>query len=409
MKRAGRPPARARPRHAHGRRARRDVASSRRTAILVHRISDAHQPRMAKTLFGWRRKCRPCGSWRHKLRAVQQHPGVSGLAAVDDEPARLHPGRDYPRRTNQTSCTALNCRRSGVGNLESLACVFLRNFHQAYVSGKRLGHAPGHFFPLVHCATSFGNYKEVRKYLIENATLRERVTKILGKIGRLVDGKIVLPEEVVHYSEWVHVMRKDIASKLQKIDVSAPARHGAHGLPLLEDGARGRDLRHRGPRRQPRRHRHRHGRGARRAGRQAVPVVRLLRLRLPAHHQRARVHALVDDRPQDQGRARGGEGRPYSGIDTGCVTTINNQWIGKAHEKRYTMPIMADIQFAALACGADPFKKSSACSGTPAPARRWSRRWASPSRRTRRRTRGTLQQVKAGKMNTSTTRNWRRA
>jgi heterodisulfide reductase subunit B len=45
------------------------------------------------------------------------------------------------------------------------------------------------------------------------------------------------------------------------------------------------------------------------------------------------------------------------GIDTGCVTTMDkNQWIGRAHEQQYTMPIMADIQFAALACGADPFK-----------------------------------------------------
>ena len=30
------------------------------------------------------------------------------------------------------------------------------------------------------------------------------------------------------------------------------------------------------------------------------------------------------------------------GIDTGCVTTMDkNQWIGKAHEKRYSLPIMA--------------------------------------------------------------------
>ena len=45
------------------------------------------------------------------------------------------------------------------------------------------------------------------------------------------------------------------------------------------------------------------------------------------------------------------------GIDTGCITTMDkNQWIGKAHGQNYSMPIMADIQFAALACGADPFK-----------------------------------------------------
>jgi heterodisulfide reductase subunit B len=45
------------------------------------------------------------------------------------------------------------------------------------------------------------------------------------------------------------------------------------------------------------------------------------------------------------------------GIDTGCITTMDkNQWIGKAHGQNYSVPIMADIQFAALACGADPFK-----------------------------------------------------
>ena len=28
--------------------------------IIVHRITDAHQPRMVKTLFGWTRRSRPC-------------------------------------------------------------------------------------------------------------------------------------------------------------------------------------------------------------------------------------------------------------------------------------------------------------------------------------------------------------
>jgi len=43
--------------------------------------------------------------------------------------------------------------------------------------------------------------------------------------------------------------------------------------------------------------------------------------------------------------------------DTGCVTTMDkNQWIGKAHEQNFQVPIMAEVQFAALACGADPFK-----------------------------------------------------
>jgi heterodisulfide reductase subunit B len=49
------------------------------------------------------------------------------------------------------------------------------------------------------------------------------------------------------------------------------------------------------------------------------------------------------------------------GHDTGCITTLDkNQWIARADErnegKNYDLPVIADIQFAALACGADPFK-----------------------------------------------------
>ena len=49
------------------------------------------------------------------------------------------------------------------------------------------------------------------------------------------------------------------------------------------------------------------------------------------------------------------------GHDTGCITTLDkNQWIAKADEanagKNYELPVISDIQFAALACGADPFK-----------------------------------------------------
>jgi heterodisulfide reductase subunit B len=45
------------------------------------------------------------------------------------------------------------------------------------------------------------------------------------------------------------------------------------------------------------------------------------------------------------------------GHDTGCITTLDkNQWIGKAAGKDYQLPVMADCQFAALACGAHPFK-----------------------------------------------------
>ncbi len=53
--------------------------------------------------------------------------------------------------------------------------MFLRNFHQAYVAAKAQGLPDGYYYPLVHCGTSFGNYKEVRGYLLHSAKLRERV------------------------------------------------------------------------------------------------------------------------------------------------------------------------------------------------------------------------------------------
>jgi hypothetical protein len=43
--------------------------------------------------------------------------------------------------------------------------------------------------------------------------------------------------------------------------------------------------------------------------------------------------------------------------DTGCTTTLDkNQWIGKAMGYTEQVPVMADVMFAALACGADVYK-----------------------------------------------------
>ena len=45
------------------------------------------------------------------------------------------------------------------------------------------------------------------------------------------------------------------------------------------------------------------------------------------------------------------------GHDTGCITTLDkSQWIGKSAGKDVDLPVLADIQFAALACGAHPYK-----------------------------------------------------
>ena len=43
--------------------------------------------------------------------------------------------------------------------------------------------------------------------------------------------------------------------------------------------------------------------------------------------------------------------------DTGCVTTLDkSQWIGKAHGLAYMLPVLSDVQFAAMALGAHPYK-----------------------------------------------------
>jgi heterodisulfide reductase subunit B len=45
------------------------------------------------------------------------------------------------------------------------------------------------------------------------------------------------------------------------------------------------------------------------------------------------------------------------GHDTGCITTLDkNQWIAAASDRPVDLPVMADCQFAALACGAHPYK-----------------------------------------------------
>ena len=165
--------------------------------IVVHRVSDKHEPVVVKTLYGWDKKIPTRRLWHHK--SCGQCGNIPGYpASLLWLMNRLE--IEYLDETDQTSCTAWNYHGSGIGNLESLAAVFLRNFHQAYVAARALGLPDAYYYPLVHCGTSFGNYKEVRGYLLHSATLRERVRKILAKLGRLVDGKLLIPEEVVHYS-----------------------------------------------------------------------------------------------------------------------------------------------------------------------------------------------------------------
>ncbi len=76
----------------------------------------------------------------------------------------------------------------------------LRNFAQPTRTG---------YFPIIHCATSYGHYKEVREQLLHFPELRAQVRRVLDKLGK----PMVMPEEIVHYSEWVHAVREAIAAR----------------------------------------------------------------------------------------------------------------------------------------------------------------------------------------------------
>ena len=323
--------------------------------IVVHRVADEHEPVTVKTLYGWDKKIPTRQLWHHK--SCGQCGNTPGY------PASLlwlmnRLGVEYLDETDQTSCTAWNYHGSGIGNLESLAAVFLRNFHQAYVAARAQGLPDAYYYPLVHCGTSFGNYKEVRGYLLRSAKLRERVTQILGKLGRLVDGKLLVPEEVVHYSEWVHVMRSRIA-ELQEIDCSRvratihPACHVYKMVP--EDAVYDEAI----------------------LGGNRVAVSTSIMEALGAQvidystwydccgfgfrhiiSEREFTRSFAIDR-KVRVAVEEAHADVMIGHDTGCITTLDkNQWISKAGGagKGVELSILADCQFAALVCGAHPYK-----------------------------------------------------
>jgi heterodisulfide reductase subunit B len=321
--------------------------------IAVHRIRDEHKLVTVKTLYGWDKKVPTNQLWHHK--SCGQCGNIPGYPT---SLLWLMNKMDvaYLDETDQTSCTAWNYHGSGIGNVESLAAVFLRNFHQAYVSSRAQGLPDGHFYPLVHCGTSFGNYKEIRGYLLQSAELRERVKAILGKLGRLVDGKLLIPEEIVHYSEWLHVMRDEIRTHrtIDCGDIRATIHPACHVYKMVPQDAIYDDNILEGNR---------------------VAVSTGLMESLGAQvidystwydccgfgfrhiiSEREFTRSFAIDR-KVRVAAEEANADVMIGHDTGCITTLDkNQWISKAGERPVEMPIMADCQFAALVCGADPYK-----------------------------------------------------
>jgi len=321
--------------------------------IVVHRVNEEHRAVMVKTLYGWDKKIPTQRLWHHK--SCGQCGNIPGY------PASLlwlmnELEVEYLDETDQTSCTAWNYHGSGIGNIESLAAVFLRNFHQAYVAAKAQGLPEGYYYPLVHCGTSFGNYKEVRSYLLHSAKLRERVRTILAKLGRLVDGKLLIPEEIVHYSEWLHVMRSQIAERqVIKCDqIRATIHPACHVYKMVPEDVVYDDTVLDGNR---------------------VAVSTGIMQTLGAQvidystwydccgfgfrhiiSEREFTRSFAIDR-KIRVAVEEAHADVMIGHDTGCITTLDkNQWISKADGRPVGLPVLADCQFAALVCGAHPYK-----------------------------------------------------
>ena len=307
--------------------------------LIVHRIGEGNSVNV-ETKFGRIKKIPVQNTWHHKSCGQCGHiPGYS--TSVFWLHRKL--GLEYYDPRDQTSCTAWNYYASSASNPVAQAAVALRNFAQAYEDG---------YFPLIHCGTSYGHYKEVRSELIHHPELREKVRKVMDRLKK----PMVFPEEIVHYSEWVHVMR-DRIKEHQTRDFSAitatvhPACH-YHKL-VVEDAVYDRDL----------------------YDGQRTAVVSALVKTLGANladystfHDCCGFgfrHILVS---RDFSRSFATirkiermkeEANPDVTLthDTGCVTTLDkSQFVAKGHGRNVGIPVMSDSQFAALAMGAHPFK-----------------------------------------------------
>ena len=293
-----------------------------------------------ETKYGRKKKIPLEHTWHHK--SCGQFGHIPGYSTAIFWLNRQF-GFDYHDPRDQTSCTAWNYYASATSNPAAQAAVAVRNFAQAQIDG---------YFPVIHCGTSYGHYKEVRAELIYSAELRKQVRAVLARLGK----KLVFPEEIVHYSEWVHVMRHEI-KKRQTRDFSNltitvhPACH-YHKL-VVEDAIYDKDLYN----------------GQRTAI--VSGLVKTLGSKLADYstwHDCCGFgfrHILVS---RDFSRSFATmrkievmieEANPDLTLthDTGCVTTLDqSQFAAKAHGKKVGIPVMSDAQYAALAMGAHPFK-----------------------------------------------------
>ncbi len=307
--------------------------------LIVQRVPEPYIEVMTK--YGRTKKIPTHQTWHHKSCGQCGHiPGYS--TAIFWIARKL--GLSYIDPTDQTSCTAWNYYASATSNAPAQAAVAHRNFAAAYETG---------YYPLIHCGTSYGHYKETREEIMHHSHLRQQVREVLAKLGK----PLVMPEEIVHYSEWVHALRHEIV-KHQVLDFSniAVTVHPAcHYYKLVqEDAIYDEDI----------------------YGGQRTATVTGLVDALGAEAREYSTwydccgfgfrHILVSrDFTRSFATLRKievmkEEANPDVVIthDTGCVTTLDkSQYVaGVAHNANVGIPVMSDAQFAALAMGAHPYR-----------------------------------------------------
>ena len=293
-----------------------------------------------ETKYGRTKKIPMQHTWHHKSCGQCGHiPGYSTSIFWLHRALEL----DYNDPRDQTSCTAWNYYASATSNQVAQAAVAMRNFSAAYETG---------YYPLIHCGTSFGHYKEVRHELVHNHDLRRKVRDVITKLGR----PFVMPEELVHYSEWMYAIRDQLKSRVvvDLSDITATVHPACHYYKLQSgDAIYDPEI----------------------YGGQRTAAVTAVVQDLGAHvadystwydccgfgfrHilvQRDFTRSFATMRKIEVMKE---EANPDVVLthDTGCVTSLDkSQFATQAHGRNVGVPVMSESQFAALAVGAHPFR-----------------------------------------------------
>jgi len=309
-----------------------------RGELIVMRVPEPYVE--VTTKFGRKKKIPIEHTWHHKSCGQCGHiPGYSSSIFW------LHRqfGLDFIDPTDQTSCTGWNYYASATSNAVAQLAVMSRNFAAAYETG---------YFPLIHCGTSYGHYKEAREQLVHHKELRDQVRRVLDKLGK----PLVVPEEIVHYSEWVHVMRHRIAER-QIIDMSqitACVHPACHYYKIVaEDAIYDPEIY-----------------GAQRTA-TVTGLLQALDINVADYStwfdccgfgfrhvlvQRDFTRSFAVLRKIEVMKT---EADPDMVVthDTGCVTTLDkSQFAARAHNRKVGVPVLSDAQVAAMAMGAHPFR-----------------------------------------------------